>query len=162
MRVRRCKVSHVRGCRVWVEPVTSGLRPMLHGDRWLHRACRMAKRMKGALSGFLLSQLGADPGLASGSAAQHKALIKSQRMPRHLYRAYGAQFAISRAEITRRPIEFYARLRRWLVTPHDEMHRAGFLPMWRAYTAKEKVTRGRCCCGGGWTLLLVILIDHEP
>ena len=31
------------------------------------------------------------------------------------------------------------RLRRWLVTPHDEMHRAGFLPMWRAYTAKEKV-----------------------
>ena len=46
VRVRRCKVSHVRGCRVWVEPVTSGLRPMLHGDRWLHRACRMAKRMK--------------------------------------------------------------------------------------------------------------------
>ena len=50
---------------MWVEPVTSGLRPMLHGDRWLHRACRMAKRMKGALNGFLLSQLAADPGLAS-------------------------------------------------------------------------------------------------
>ena len=47
--------------------------------------------------------------VSQGSAAQHKALIKSQRMPRHLYRAYGAQFALSRAEITRRPIEFYAR-----------------------------------------------------
>ena len=30
-----CTVSHLGGCRVWVEPVTSGLRPMLHGDRWL-------------------------------------------------------------------------------------------------------------------------------
>ena len=120
--------------------------------------------------------------VSQGSATEHKALITSQRMPRHLYRAYGAQFAMSRAEIKRRPIEFYARcaisrgsradlaqisrrsradlaqihfgvhemrvadlgdcdlrLRRWLVTPHDEMHRAGFLPMWRAYTAKEKV-----------------------
>ena len=37
-----CKASYLGGCRVWVEPVTAGLRPMLHGDRWLHRACRMA------------------------------------------------------------------------------------------------------------------------
>jgi len=45
----RCTASNVGGCRVYVAPVTAGLRPMLHGDRWLHRACRMAKRMKGGL-----------------------------------------------------------------------------------------------------------------
>ena len=38
-----CQSSFLGGCRVWVEPVTAGLRPMLHGDRWLHRgACACA------------------------------------------------------------------------------------------------------------------------
>jgi len=29
-----CQASYLGGCRVWVEPVTAGLRPMLHGNRW--------------------------------------------------------------------------------------------------------------------------------
>lgn len=33
-----CNASFVRGCRVWVDPVNSGFRPLLHGDRWLVRA----------------------------------------------------------------------------------------------------------------------------
>ena len=37
-----------------------------------------------------------------------------------------------------RPVAFYERLLKWLVTYHDEMGRAGFLPIWRAYTTKEK------------------------
>ena len=65
-----CQASYLGGCRVWVEPVTAGLRPMLHGDRWLHRACRMAKRMRGNLFQFLYSQvspwLGLGLGLGSG------------------------------------------------------------------------------------------------
>ena len=29
----RCTVSNLGGCRVWIEPITAGMRPMLHGDR---------------------------------------------------------------------------------------------------------------------------------
>ncbi len=133
-----CSVSYLGGCRVWVEPVTAGLRPMLHGDRWLHRACRMAKRFKGSLYQFLYSQLAADPRLSTGPAETHRRLIRSQPVPPRLYRAYGAQFAASGGALRSRPRGFYARLLKWLTTPHDEMGRAGFLPVWRAYTTKEK------------------------
>ena len=34
---------------------------MLHGDRWLHRACRMAKRFKGGLFQWLYTRLTAPP-----------------------------------------------------------------------------------------------------
>ena len=133
-----CTVSHLGGCRVWVEPVTSGLRPMLHGDRWLHKACRMAKRMKGSLFQWLASQLGGDPARASGDAAAHKALWAEQVVPPRLYRAYGAQFGVARGALLARPRGFYERLLKWLVTPNDDMARAGFLAVWRAYTTKEK------------------------
>ena len=135
----RCHASYLGGCRVWVEPVTAALRPMLHGDRWLHRACRMAKRFKGALFQFLYSQLAGEPvESTTGPAAVHRALITSTRVPARLYRAYGAQFGASRGELRGRSAAFYARLLLWLTTPHDDMGRAGFLPIWRAYTTKEK------------------------
>lgn len=132
----QCRAANLGGCRVYVEPVTAGMRPMLHGDRWLHRACRMAKRFKGSLFRFLASQLGGDPALANGSAAQHKSLLRATPVPPQLYRAYGAQFAAAAEELRRRPKPFYTRLLRWLVTPHDAMHTAGFLGVWRAYTPK--------------------------
>ena len=92
-----CRASFLGGCRVWIEPVTAGLKPMLHGDRWLHRACRMAKRFKGSLWQFLYSQLGSDdPAEATGPAAVHRALIERQTVPARLYRAYGAQFGAAR------------------------------------------------------------------
>lgn len=134
----QCRAANLGGCRVYVEPVTAGMRPMLHGDRWLHRACRMAKRFKGSLFRFLASQLGGDPALANGSAAQHKSLLRATPVPPQLYRAYGAQFAAAAEELRRRPKPFYTRLLHWLVTPHDAMHTAGFLGVWRAYTPKEK------------------------
>ncbi|KAL1525494.1 hypothetical protein AB1Y20_020350 [Prymnesium parvum] len=133
-----CAASNLGGCRVWVEPVTSGLRPMLHGDRWLHRACRMAKRMKSGLYQFLYTQLASEHNLTVGPAAVHTGLMRSVRVPPHLYRAYGAQFAVQRWVLRERPSHFYARLLRWLVTHYDDMARAGFLNMWRAYTTKEK------------------------
>ena len=135
----RCHTSYLGGCRVWVEPVTAALRPMLHGDRWLHSDCRMAKRFKGALFQFLYSQLAGEPvESTTGPAAVHRALITSTRVPARLYRAYGAQFGASRGELRGRSAAFYARLLLWLTTPHDDMGRAGFLPIWRAYTTKEK------------------------
>jgi len=134
----RCTVSHLGGCRVWVEPVTSGMRPMLHGDRWLHRACRMAKRMKGGLFQFLVAQLAGSAPLSSGAAAQHTEQIRSQQVPPLLYRAYGSQMGISRAVLRERDKAFYERLLLWLITPHDDMAKVGFLGMWRAYTTKEK------------------------
>ena len=54
------------------------------GDRWLHRACRMAKRMRGNLFHFLYSQLAGDAALASGPASQHTALIRDQAVPPRL------------------------------------------------------------------------------
>mmetsp|Transcript_9723 Transcript_9723/g.31275 ORF Transcript_9723/g.31275 Transcript_9723/m.31275 type:complete len:365 (+) Transcript_9723:803-1897(+) len=133
-----CTSSHIGPCRVYVEPVTTGLRPMLHGDRWLMNACRMAKRFKGHLFQFLFSQLAGDPALASGTADQHVRLMTSTPVPDQIYRAYGSQFSAARAELRRRPRPFYERLLRWLITDHDAMHTAGFLNMWRAYTSKEK------------------------
>lgn len=133
-----CQASYLGGCRVWVEPVTAALRPMLHGDRWLHRACRMAKRFKGNLWQFLYSQLTADPSIATGSAEVHRHAIVSQPVPQRLYRAYGAQFAATRDILLERDRTFYLRLLKWLITPNDDMGRAGFLPVWRAYTTKEK------------------------
>ena len=134
-----CRASHLGGCRVWVEPITAGMRPMLHGDRWLHMACRMAKRMRGGLYQFLWSQL-ASPNAAQtvGPAAVHTALIRDLVVPPTLYRAYGAQFAAARHVLLEKPRAFYERLLLWLVTYHDDMGRAGFLNMWRAYTTKEK------------------------
>ena len=133
-----CRASHLGGCRVWVEPVTAALRPMLHGDRWLHRACRMAKRFKGSLFQFLYSQIAGEPSETVGPAAVHRAHIARQSVPPLLYRAYGAQFAASRAVLRERSPAFYARLLKWLTTHHDAMGREGFLPVWRAYTTKEK------------------------
>jgi hypothetical protein len=134
-----CHASHLGGCRVWIEPVTAALRPMLHGDRWLHRACRMAKRFKGGLWQFLYSQLAADdPQETVGPAAVHRGLIERQVVPRTLYRAYGAQFAAARHVLRERPAAFYSRLLLWLTTYHDQMGKAGFLPVWKAYTTKEK------------------------
>lgn len=132
-----CTASNIGACRVYVEPVTAGMRPMLHGDRWLHSACRMAKRMKGSLFQFLYSQLGGDP-RANGPAVDHTGLITSTSVPPRLYRSYGAQFAATRGEFRRKPRAFYERLLLWLTTPHDDMKRAGFLNMWRGYTIKEK------------------------
>ena len=135
----RCKASYIGGCRVWIEPVTAALRPMLHGDRWLHRACRMAKRFKGSLFQFLYSQLAGEPlGDTIGPAETHRALITSTEVPPRLYRAYGAQFAAARHVLHERTPAFYKRLLLWLTTPHDDMGRVGFLPIWRAYTTKEK------------------------
>ena len=134
----QCRASHVGGCRVWIEPVTAALRPMLHGDRWLHRACRMAKRFKGGLFQWLYTQLTAPPSESVGPAEVHRGLIARQAVPPKLYRAYGAQFAAARAVLRERPPEFYARLLKWLTTHHDDMGKAGFLPVWRAYTTKEK------------------------
>jgi hypothetical protein len=134
----RCQASYLGGCRVWVEPVTAALRPMLHGDRWLHRACRMSKRFKGNLWQFLYSQLTAEPAVATGSAEVHRASIAGQAVPPRLYRAYGAQFAATRQILLARDKPFYVRLLKWLTTPNDDMGRAGFLPVWRAYTTKEK------------------------
>jgi len=133
-----CQTSYLGGCRVWIEPVTASLRPMLHGDRWLHRACRMAKRFKGALFQFLYAQLAGDVRESTGPAAVHRSLIERQVVPSRLYRAYGAQFAVTRQVLHERSSAFYARLLLWLTTPHDDMGRAGFLPVWRAYTTKEK------------------------
>lgn len=133
-----CQTSFVGGCRVWVEPVTAGLRPMLHGDRWLHRACRLAKRFRGGLWQFLYAQLAGDAGIASGPASRHVAAIRQQVVPPRLYRAYGSQFSATRDVLLARPRAFYERLLLWLVTPHDAMHTRGFLAMWRAYTTKEK------------------------
>ena len=135
----RCQAAYLGGCRVWIEPVTAALRPMLHGDRWLHRACRMAKRFKGALYQFLYSQLAADDVQKTiGAAEVHRELIARQTVPSPLYRAYGAQFAATRSVLHGRLPSFYSRLLLWLTTPHDDMGRAGFLPVWRAYTTKEK------------------------
>ena len=133
-----CHASYLGGCRVWIEPVTAALRPMLHGDRWLHRACRLAKRFKGGLWKFLYSQLTAEASVAQGPAAVHRASIADQPVPPKLYRAYGAQFAATRDVLRGRPTTFYTRLLKWLTTYHDDMGRAGFLPIWRAYTTKEK------------------------
>ena len=77
-----CRASHVGGCRVWIEPVTAALRPMLHGDRWLHRACRMAKRFKGALFQFLYSQLAAAPEHAGAAARALLKFREAMRSPR--------------------------------------------------------------------------------
>jgi hypothetical protein len=134
----RCQTSYLGSCRVWIEPVTAALRPMLHGDRWLHRACRMAKRFKGSLFQFLYSQLADDPKESLGVAEVHRAAIMRTPVPPLLYRAYGAQFAATRDVLRFRTREFYSRLLLWLITPHDDMGRAGFLPVWRAYTTKEK------------------------
>ena len=135
----RCRAAYLGGCRVWVEPVTAALRPMLHGDRWLHRACRMAKRFKGSLFQFLYSQLADDDVRGTtGPADVHRALITRQTVPPKLYRAYGAQFAATRDVLLGRSAAFYSRLLLWLTTAHDDMGRAGFLPIWRAYTTKEK------------------------
>jgi len=133
-----CTTSHLGACRVYIEPVTTGMRPMLHGDRWLMSACRVAKRFKGNLFQFLFSQLAGDPDLATGRAEQHTRLITSTHVPPRLYRAYGAQFGATRAELRRRPLLFYSRLLAWLTTHNDQMHKAGFLNMWRGYTAKER------------------------
>ena len=135
-----CKhVQSLGGCRVWIEPVTAALRPMLHGDRWLHRACRLAKRFKGSLFQFLYAQLGVDdPKLTVSPGDVHRALIQQQSVPNPLYRAYGAQFAARREVLRERQPAFYSRLLKWLTTYHDDMGRAGFLPIWRAYTTKEK------------------------
>lgn len=116
-----CGVSNVGRCRVWIEPITAGMRPMLHGDRWLHKACRMAKRFKGVLFQFLVSQLAGEPELASGPAAQHVGLIRAQQVPAQLYRSYGSQMSIERAVLRERPRSFYERLLKWLVTPNDDM-----------------------------------------
>ena len=134
----RCRASHLNGCRIWVEPVTAALRPMLHGDRWLHRACRMAKRFKGSLFQFLYAQIAGDPAVANGPAEVHRAAIANTVVPQRLYRAYGAQFGASRSVLRERSSAFYSRLLKWLTTHHDDMGRAGFLPVWRAYTTKEK------------------------
>lgn len=72
---QRCTASYLGGCRVWIEPVTAGLRPMLHGDRWLHKACRMAKRMKGGLYQFLFTQLTAEHNATVGSASAHTGVL---------------------------------------------------------------------------------------
>jgi hypothetical protein len=133
-----CTRANIGSCRVYVEPVTTGLRPMLHGDRWLMNACRMAKRFKGNFFQFLFSQLAGDPALALGTADQHTHLIRSTPVPEQIYRAYGSQFSAARAELRRRPKAFYERLLRWLITDRDIMHTAGFLNMWRGYTGKEK------------------------
>lgn len=121
----KCSVSALGGCRVWVEPVTAGLRPMLHGDRWLHRACRMAKRMKGGLYRFLFSQLTDPPRLSVGSASLHTGAMQQLSIPSTLYRAYGAQFAAESWVLRERPRSFYMRLRTWLVTHYDDMGKAG-------------------------------------
>ena len=135
---QRCHASYLGGCRVWIEPVTTGLRPMLHGDRWLHRACRMAKRMKGGMYQFLYTQLTAPPNVSVGSAAAHTGVMRDLKVPPTLYRAYGAQFAAQRDVLREHGVGFYSRLLKWLTTYHDDMARAGFLNMWRAYTTKEK------------------------
>jgi len=84
------------------------------------------------------SQLAGDVRESTGPAAVHRALVQRQQVPTRLYRAYGAQFSATREVLHERSSAFYARLLLWLTTPHDDMGRAGFLPVWRAYTTKEK------------------------
>ena len=101
--------------------------------------CRLAKRFKGSLFQFLYAQLGVDdPKLTVSPGDVHRALIQQQSVPNPLYRAYGAQFGAARGALLARPRSFYERLLKWLVTPNDDMARAGFLAVWRAYTTKEK------------------------
>ena len=69
--------------------------------------------------------------------------MRNLQVPPTLYRAYGAQFAARRDVLHERSSAFYVRLLRWLVTHYDDMARAGFLNMWRAYTTKEKVRSAR-------------------
>ena len=118
--------------------MTAGYRPMLHGDRWLHMANRMSKRFKGNLFQFLQSQFAGDPEKARGGAKDHIPLMLNTTLPKRLYRSYGAQFAIDRDELLRKPLSFYERLHVFVTTRSTDLHKNGWLAIWRSQTSKEK------------------------
>lgn len=52
-----CNASYVNGCRVWVEPVSSGFRPLLHSDRYVAGSFPPAKPWKAMLAQWAILQL---------------------------------------------------------------------------------------------------------
>ena len=125
-----CNASFVGSCRVWIDPVSSGYRPLLHGDRYLAGTFSPAKHWKGILAPWAMAlllgpyltpdvpatQLGNRKWLAArlAAAARFIAGDDASRAPPVLYRSYGAQFAASRTTLRALPTSVYAHILRWV------------------------------------------------
>lgn len=145
--VFRCNVSFVAGCRVWIEPVSAGFRPLLHGDDYM-TAFSISKKMKGRLLPFALAQL--QPALLRTDADRRQSSwrrfnrsrfgeeIEAVRLPARMYRTYGSQFAASRQALRALPVHFYERTQRWLQTPPEQMASSGFDYYWHCFPPKHK------------------------
>ena len=123
-----CNASFVGHCRVWVEPVSSGFRPMLHGDRWLDSQFRPAKYWKGMLAQWALVQLLAPllradhargPPARVFNATRHSVELSAATAflpPDNLYRTYGAQFAVESDQLRRLTHDVYRHMLCWLLS----------------------------------------------
>ena len=135
----QCNASYIGRCRVWVEPVSSGYRPLLHGDRYLAGTFVAAKQWKGILAPWAIAQLLGShltPDAPSqqlrwrGSLYNHTWLAERlaaaaawisggasptpRAPPPMLYRAYGAQFGASRQALLALPRSVYEHILRWV------------------------------------------------
>ena len=154
---QRCKASDVAGCRVWLEPMTTGFTPLLHADAYAHKKLLAHKLLKGWMYQFLMTQLGADNARAWANPKLYSRVLRDYPVPKQLYRAYGAQWAAHAALLHERPREWYARLKNWLTltgfsgrgkearatSNHShssaaDILRGGFAGFWCRFSSKDK------------------------